>query len=68
MSRMNQKVNHEFMKLLIRNKVAFQSATLQRKVQIVSDAKHKLDSVTLFLSIFSTFFLLMMTVRSFIIL
>ena len=65
---MNQKVNHEIMKLLITNKVAFQTASVKRKVQIVSEAKHKVDSMLLFLTIFSSFFLLMMTVRSFIIL
>jgi hypothetical protein len=65
---MNQIVSHEFIKLLITNRVAFQTASLERKVQIVSDAKHKVDSVILFLTIFSSFFLLMMTVRSFIIL
>ena len=68
MSKMNQKLNHEIMKLLIMNKVAFQTASLERKVQIVSDAKQRVDSVILFLTIFSSFFLLMMTVRSFIIL
>jgi len=68
MSKMNQKVNREFIKLLITNKVAFQTASLERKAQIVSDAKHKVDSVTLFLSIFSSFFLSMMAIRSFIIL
>ena len=65
---MNQKLNHEIMKLLIMNKVEFQTASLATKAQIVSDAKHKVESVSLFLTIFSSFFLLMMTVRSFIIL
>ncbi|MGB1452293.1 MAG: hypothetical protein ACPG9I_07390 [Crocinitomicaceae bacterium] len=55
------------MKLFIVNKVAFQTASLKRKEQIVVETKNKVDSVLLFLTIFSSFFLFMMAIRSIII-
>ena len=56
MNRLRNKLNHEIMKLFIVNKVAFQTASLKRKAQIVVETKNKVDSVLLFLTIFSSFF------------
>ena len=56
------------MKLFIVKKVAFQTASLKRKEQIVIDTQNKVDSVLLFLTIFSSFFVLMMAVKAFIVL
>jgi len=67
MNRLRNKLNHEIMKLFIVNKVAFQTASLKRKEQIVIETKNKVDSVLLFLTIFSSFFLFMMAIRSIII-
>jgi hypothetical protein len=55
------------MKLFIVNKVAFQTATLRRKEAIVVETKNKIDSVLLFLTIFSSFFVFMMAIRAIII-
>ena len=55
------------MKLFIVNKVAFQTASLKRKEQIVVETQNKIDSVLLFLTIFSSFFVFMMAIRAIII-
>lgn len=68
MNKITNKINHEIMKLFIGNKVAFQMASLKRKEQIVIETKSKVDSVLLFLTIFSSFFVFMMAVRAIIIL
>ena len=67
MNTIRNKINHEIMKLFIVNKVAFQTATLKRKEVIVVETKNKIDSVLLFLTIFSSFFVFMMAVRAIII-
>jgi hypothetical protein len=67
MNTIRNKINHEIMKLFIVNKVAFQTATLKRKEAIVVETKNKIDSVLLFLTIFSSFFVFMMAVRAIII-
>jgi len=67
MNRFRNKINHEIMKLFIVNRVAFQTASLKRKEQIVIETKNKVDSVLLFLTIFSSFLVFMMAVRSIII-
>ncbi|MDB3904959.1 hypothetical protein N9335_00620 [Crocinitomicaceae bacterium] len=67
MNTIRNKMNHEIMKLFIVNKVAFQTASLKRKEQIVIETKNKVDSVLLFLTIFSSFFIFMMAVRAIII-
>lgn len=56
------------MKLFIVRKVAFQTASLKRKEQIVIETQNKVDSVLLFLTIFSSFFVFMMAVRAIIVL
>ena len=66
-SKLRNKINHEIMKLFIVNKVAFQTASLKRKEQIVVETQNKIDSVLLFLTIFSSFFVFMMAVRAIII-
>jgi hypothetical protein len=67
MNAIRNKINHEIMKLFIVNKVAFQTATLKRKEAIVVETKNKIDSVLLFLTIFSSFFVFMMAIRAIII-
>ena len=67
MNTIRNKINHEIMKLFIVNKVAFQTASLKRKEQIVIETKSKIDSVLLFLTIFSSFFVFMMAIRAIII-
>jgi len=67
MNTIRNKINHEIMKLFIVNKVAFQTATLRRKEAIVVETKNKIDSVLLFLTIFSSFFVFMMAIRAIII-
>jgi hypothetical protein len=67
MNTIRNKINHEIMKLFIVNKVAFQTATLKRKEAIVVETKNKIDSVLLFLTIFSSFFVFMMAIRAIII-
>jgi len=67
MNRINNKINHEIMKLFIVKKMAFQTASLKRKEQIVIETKNKVESLVLFMTIFSTFFILMMAVRALII-
>ena len=44
MKRLQNKLNHEVMKLFITNKVAFQTASLNGKEQIVVETKNKLES------------------------
>ena len=56
------------MKLFITNKVAFQTASLNGKEQIVVETKNKLETVVLFITIFSSFFLMMMAIRTLIVL
>ena len=56
------------MKLFISNKVAFQTASLNRKEQIVVETKHKVESMVLFFTIFASFFLIMMAIRALIVL
>ncbi|MEJ6589253.1 MAG: hypothetical protein QNL43_05575 [Crocinitomicaceae bacterium] len=68
MKRLQNKLNHEVMKLFITNKVAFQTASLNGKEQIVVETKNKLESVVLFITIFSSFFLMMMAIRTLIVL
>jgi len=67
MNRISNKINHEIMKLFIVKKMAFQTASLKRKEQIVIETKNKVESLVLFMTIFSTFFILMMAVRALII-
>jgi hypothetical protein len=67
MKRINNKINHEVMKLFIVKKVAFQTASLKGKEQIVIETKNKVESVVLFMTIFSAFFILMMAMRALII-
>ncbi len=56
------------MKLLIVNKVAFQAASLHKKEQIVVETKNKLEASILFITIFTSFFLMMMVIKSLIVL
>jgi len=67
MNRISNKINHEIMKLFIVKKMAFQTASLKRKEQIVIETKNKVESLVLFMTIFSSFFILMMAVRALII-
>ena len=64
MSRISNKINHTIMKLFIVKKVAFQTASLKGKEQIVIETKNKVESTILFMTIFSAFFILMMAVRA----
>ena len=68
MKRVQIKLNHVIMKLFISNKVAFQTASLNRKEQIVVETKHKVESMVLFFTIFASFFLIMMAIRALIVL
>ena len=68
MKRVQIKLNHVIMKLFISNKVAFQTASLHRKEQIVVETKHKVESMVLFFTIFALFFLIMMAIRALIVL
>jgi hypothetical protein len=68
MKQFKNKLNHEFMKLFIVDKIAFQTASLHKKEQIVVQAKNKLDETILFFTTFTTFFLLMMAVKALIVL
>lgn len=68
MRQLQHKLNHEVMKLLIVDKVAFQTASLHRKEQIVIETKNKVEAAVLFITIFASFFLMMMTIKSLIIL
>jgi hypothetical protein len=52
------------MKLFIVKKVAFQTASLKGKEQIVIETKNKVESTILFMTIFSAFFILMMAMRA----
>ena len=68
MRQLKHKLNHEVMKLFIVDKVAFQTASLHKKEQIVIETKNKVESAVLFITIFASFFLMMMTIKSMIIL
>tara|TARA_B100001059_G_scaffold236248_1_gene285738 strand:+ start:2439 stop:2645 length:207 start_codon:yes stop_codon:yes gene_type:complete len=68
MRQLQNKLNHEVMKLLIVNKVAFQAASLHKKEQIVVETKNKLEASILFITIFTSFFLMMMVIKSLIVL
>ncbi len=56
------------MKLFIVDKVAFQTASLHKKEQIVVETKNRVEAAVLFITIFTSFFLIMMTIKSLIIL
>ena len=56
------------MKLFIVDKVAFQTASLHKKEQIVVETKNKLEAAILFITIFTSFFLMMMVIKSLIVL
>ncbi len=56
------------MKLFIADKVAFQTASLHKKEQIVVETKNRVEATVLFITIFTSFFLMMMTIKSLIIL
>ena len=68
MRQLQHKLNHEVMKLFIVDKVAFQTASLHKKEQIVVETKNRMESAVLFITIFTSFFLIMMTIKSLIIL
>ena len=56
------------MKLFILDKVAFQTASLHKKEQIVVETKNRVEATVLFIKIFGSFFSIMMTIKSLIIL
>ena len=56
------------MKLFIVDKVAFQTASLHKKEQIVVETKIRLETALLFITIFANFFLIMMFIKSLIVL
>ena len=68
MRQLQNKLNHEVMKLFIVDKVAFQTASLHKKEQIVVETKNKLEATILFITIFTSFFLMMMVIKSLIVL
>ena len=68
MRQLQNKLNHEVMKLFIVDKVAFQTASLHKKEQIVVETKNKLEAAILFITIFTSFFLMMMVIKSLIVL
>jgi hypothetical protein len=68
MNRITNKINHEAMRLLIKDKAAYRTATLQIKEQMLKESKTKAESVLLFSTIFTAFFSLMMLVKTLIIL
>ncbi len=68
MRQLQHKLNHEVMKLFIVDKVAFQTASLHKKEQIVVETRNRVEATVLFLTIFGSFFSIMMTIRSLIIL
>lgn len=68
MRQLQNKLNHEVMKLFIVDKVAFQTAFLHKKVQIVVETKNRVESALLFITIFASFFLMMMVIKSLIVL
>ncbi|MDG1349795.1 MAG: hypothetical protein P8P80_01745 [Crocinitomicaceae bacterium] len=68
MNRITNKINHEAMKLLITDKVAYKTATLHAKGQIMRETRYKVESLLLFATIFTAFFSLMMLVKALIIL
>lgn len=68
MRQLQHKLNHEVMKLFIVDKVAFQTASLHKKEQIVVETKNRVEAALLFSTIFISFFLIMMTIKSLIIL
>ena len=56
------------MKLFIVDKVAFQTAFLHKKEQIVVETKNRVESALLFITTFASFFLMMMVIKSLIVL
>ena len=68
MRQLQNKLNHEVMKLFIVDKVAFQTASLHKKEQIVVETKIRLETALLFITIFANFFLIMMFIKSLIVL
>lgn len=68
MRQLRNKLNHEVMKLFIADKVAFQTASLHKKEQIVVETKNRVEATVLFITIFTSFFLMMMAIKSLIIL
>ena len=68
MRQLQHKLNHEIMKLFILDKVAFQTASLHKKEQIVVETKNRVEATVLFIKIFGSFFSIMMTIKSLIIL
>tara|TARA_B100001287_G_scaffold276630_1_gene288354 strand:+ start:17603 stop:17809 length:207 start_codon:yes stop_codon:yes gene_type:complete len=68
MRQLQHKLNHKVMKLCIVDKVAFQTASLHKKEQIVVETKNKVETTMLFITIFASFFLMMMAIKSLIIL
>jgi hypothetical protein len=68
MNRITNKINHEAMRMLIKDKAAYRTATLQTKEQMLKESKNKVESVLLFSTIFTAFFSLMMLVKTLIIL
>ncbi|MCH1480106.1 hypothetical protein OAF64_06140 [Crocinitomicaceae bacterium] len=68
MNRITNKINHEAMRLFIKDKAAYRTATIQIKEQMLKESKTKVESVLLFSTIFTAFFSLMMLVKTLIIL
>jgi len=68
MNRITNKINHEAMKLLIMDKVAYKMATLHAKGQIVRQTRYKVESLLMFVKFFIIFFSLMMALKTMIIL
>ena len=68
MRQLQNKLNHEVMKLFIVDKVAFQTASLHKKEQIVVETKNRVEAALLFITIFASFFLMMMFIKSLIVL
>ena len=68
MRQLQHKLNHGVMKLFIVDKVAFQTASIHKKEQIVVETKNRVEAAVLFITIFTSFFLIMMTIKSLIIL
>jgi hypothetical protein len=68
MSKLQNKLNHEVIKLFILDKVAFQIASLHKKEQIIVETKNRLEAALLFITIFASFFLMMMVIKSLIVL
>ena len=54
MRQLQHKLNHEVMKLFIVDKVAFQTASLHKKEQIVVETKNRVEAAVLFITIFTS--------------